>query len=430
MSAKIFTLSLLGSMAFLAGCKQASAPPEQEQANQANQVGAKTASLVVGSGQCDTPTTPFCDSTAALPPGWSGHVFKLAQNYPQAAPQDQQPWLAFDPRTQPMQYIEAVRDYFYEGNVRADVETSFEPSLDTKRGWFNAPWQDYGFNGREPVHGLTRERTSLPKELDPNQTLMWNNYAVGFYNTPGATTLGRVWTNHGAPDSSQGIMPEGTVAGKLLFTTAGTDQVPWLAGSPTWNAYVYKDVNSSKPSNVRAIVPVRLLQIDIAVKDKRAPLGWVFGTFVYGGGPGGKAGSGWTNVAPVGVMWGNDPGYSGQGPLKATWLNPAVHMPHVGYQGRLNGPVDNPASSCMSCHMTAQDPAAPMFPAKFTDLAAGAVFQPPGTSLDYSLQVAIGIANFKSAHALAAAPEGSPRKAMLRAKAANPIPPRDGGSAH
>ena len=100
----------------------------------------------------------------------------------------------------------------------------------------------------------------------------------------------------------------------------------------------------------RAAIDLRLLQIDpVAVKDDRVSdtTGWVFGTFVYGGGPQGRSGTGWTNVAAAGGMWGNDPSYSGKGPLAQTWLNPEVHMPHVGYQGRLNGPIDDPASSCL-----------------------------------------------------------------------------------
>lgn len=171
--------------------------------------------------------------------------------------------------------------------------------------------------------------------------------------------IGKMWANHGAPNADLAQMPEGTVGAKLLFTTAPVSEVPFLAGAPEWDAYVYADPNDTNPSptSPRAVMKVRLLQIDIAVKDSRAKeTGWIFGTFVYGGGPGGQPGNGWFNVAPVGVMWGNDPGYSGTGPLTQTWLNPEVHMPHVGYQGRLNGPVDNPISSCMSCHATAELP--------------------------------------------------------------------------
>jgi hypothetical protein len=146
------------------------------------------------------------------------------------------------------------------------------------------------------------------------------------------------------------------------------------------------------------------------VKDPRvaSTTGWVFGTFVYGGGPGGSVGSGWANVAPVGEMWGNDPDYPGSGPLAETSLNPAVRMPHVGYQGRLNGPVDNKASSCLSCHSTAEVPAGVMVPPTGTDpsswfrnVPSGVPFDSGRQSTDYSLQLSVGIANFLAQRAIA-----------------------------
>lgn len=60
---------------------------------------------------------------------------------------------------------------------------------------------------------------------------------------------------------------------------------------------------------------------------------------------------------PVGVIWGNEV-------ATQQWINTSVGTPqHLGFEGRLNGPVDNPKSSCMSCHATAQTPAvSPMIP--------------------------------------------------------------------
>jgi len=361
---------------------------------------------------CDTPTTPFCNALMKPTPDWTGHVFKLAQDYPSSAPADARPWLKIDPYAEPGPYLQAVLDYFYEGNLRANVEDSFDPALNSVRGWYNAPWQDRGLNGREFVHGLTRERTSAPGELAPQQTQQWNNYAVGFYNAPGGVTIGKVWAKHGSPNADLASMPEGTVAAKLLFTTAPVEQVPYLKASPEWQAYVYANPNDPTPqaTSPRAILKVRLLQIDIAVKDSRAKeTGWIFGTFVYGGGPGhalsSSATADWRYVFPVGVMWGNDPGYSGSGNLTQTWLNPQVKMPHVGYQGRLNGPVDNPVSSCMSCHSTAELPQGQMVPGKGDDVArwfrnipSGTPFDAGRKPLDYSLQLEVGLVNFLQAY--------------------------------
>ena len=63
--------------------------------------------------------------------------------------------------------------------------------------------------------------------------------------------------------------------------------------------------------------------------------------------------TGWDKMAPVGLMWGADPTLlpsSGQKPAE-TQVNPkapAYALNHLGWGGRMNGPVDNPASACMS----------------------------------------------------------------------------------
>lgn len=453
-----------GIAALLGGCYSRSGNESSESTTTA-----AVAPVIPLPADCDTPTTPFCNSTVPLPPDWRGNVFRLAQNYPQTPAVDSQPWLRHDPRTEPDRYIRAVLAYFYQGNIRADVEASFDPARNRVRSWYNAPWQDQGFNGREPIHGLTRERVTPPGELHRCQTLPWNNYAVGFYNGPGGYTLGQIWADHGRPDPSKAVMPEGTVGAKLLFTTAPVSQAPYLAGAPTWNAMVY-DPNYNPPSGSprpnpppqRSLQQLRLLQIDIAVKDNRVPTGWVFGTFVYGGGPQDPpdapcppasttpdpVGRNWQNVQPIGLMWGNA--------LDETWLNrPAVRMPHVGYQDRLNGPVDNPASSCMSCHSTAQWPAvASMIPPAippataeqvafwFRNVASGTPFgypppasgsappppQPPPRSLDYSLQVQVGFRNFTTRNAAANPNMPAATRAALTAELRDTSTPRNGAT--
>src|SRR6516162_1694628 len=223
---------------------------------------------------------------------------------------------------------------------------------------------------------------------------------------------------------------------------ASEAEVPYLKGSPQWQAYVYANTSDPAPkaTSPRAVLGLRLLQIDIAVKDDRLSdtTGWVFGTFAYGSGPGGQGGgSGWTNVSSVGVIWGNDPGYSGTGPLSQTWLNPAVHMPHVGYQGRLNGPIDNRASSCLSCHSTAEVPSGTMVPPTgvnpaswFQNIKSGTPFDSGRQSTDYSLQLSVGIANFTVNHGSSVAmvtPEQ--RLKQLRSiETQDEQPPRAGGA--
>jgi hypothetical protein len=431
------------------------------------------------SGACNTWNTPFCDAAMTPIPGWTGHVFRLSQTYPKVPPLEvRRPWLAIDPKRDPGGFTRAILAYFYEGNIhRGSIENDFDPARNTVRRWYNAPFQDLGTFGREFVHGLTEERNSAPGELTHEQTSVWTNYAVGYYNAPGAVVIRNVWNPWRAKSGAQpsidaaSIVPEGTVAAKLLFTAAAPAEAPFIKDAPAWNAYIYQNLNAYPPGPTapRFIHPVRLLQIDVAVKDRRAgPTGWFFGTFVYGGGPGYTGphlGTGWRNVAPVGLMWGNDPGYvpaspAPDGGLKETWLNPGVHMLHYGYQNRLNGPVDNPVSSCMSCHSSGEInrknplnagsgmiapiplPTPPATPPPhdiaywFRNLGPAEPFDRPGfVSTGYSLQVMDGIRNYYEYLGATPPPTAALRavrlqKGLADRKKADNRPPRDGGPAH
>jgi len=302
------------------------------------------------------------------------------------------------------------------------------------RTWYHAPWLHTGCFGREFVHGLTRERSSRSRELHPNQTSFIDNWAVGFYNPAGGYTIGQVWnTPSGVPDPSKAIFPVGTVGFKLLFTTALTTEVPFLAGSFEWEANIYPRTGSNpcqpnRPPPPRQNQTVRLLQVDVAVRDDRAAgTGWVFGTFIYdAAAPGATS---WDRLVPVGAMWGNDPSVktdlnrtgafinqdlaeSAINPLvittSPTMTQQAVVM-HLGLGGRLNGPIENSISSCMSCHGRASYPGQTLIPSNanqknyteanlaeyFANIPPGAARLPapqgPGVYLDYSLQLAAGL---------------------------------------
>jgi hypothetical protein len=77
------------------------------------------------------------------PPGWTGPVFKLSQDYPSTLPSleplSKRRWRQFDFKNpaQAPQYLQAVLDYCLEGNTEdnfADV------SKNTVRKWYHAPW--------------------------------------------------------------------------------------------------------------------------------------------------------------------------------------------------------------------------------------------------------------------------------------------------
>jgi hypothetical protein len=207
-----------------------------------------------------------------------------------------------------------------------------------------------GSGAREAAHGMTAERTiSRLGELAGN-TGRFSNFAVAFYDALGARTFARLWSTatpgKDTADLSQMKFPSHSLVYKLLYSAAKPSDFPTdiLA-----NSLGVKII----PNGGGTPLDVRLLQIDIAVKDLRAgTTGWYFATYAYDQSIAGN--SVWLKMVPVGLMWGNDPNGP---PLVESWINPAAPAyarAHLGFENRLNGPVDNPVSACMSCHSTAQ----------------------------------------------------------------------------
>jgi len=371
----------------------------------------------------------FPDARDRPPPGWQGPVFKLSQNYPRSLPAiSNPPWLQFD-FTDPSQaprYMNAVLNYCMQGNTTnnfADV------GANRVRKWYHAPWLHEGPAGREFIHGMTRERPSRRGELGSLHTTdRTQNWAVGFYNGRGGYTIGRVWADEQNPDPTKAVFPLHTVSCKLIFTATPLAEVPYLEGSLEWEA----DINRASDAGPRP--KLRLLQLDIAVRDPRAntTTGWVLGTFQYE-----KAASTspnwWRHLVPVGLMWGNDaPRVLINQPPREQWINPdRGQQLHLGLRGLLNGPIDNPRSACIACHAQAQinkvndpQPALPNPPADnasaatlqryLRNIGPAEPFSPDYTSLDYSLQLEVGIARFLAARANAPIGAASSESAPLR----------------
>jgi hypothetical protein len=352
----------------------------------------------------------FPDAGEAPVPGWSGPVFHLSQDYPRSRPlPEKMPWkkYRFDDPNEWKQYLDAVLTYCLDGNREVDWDVQRNPV----RKWYHAPWMHWGTNGREFIHGLTHERVSLPGELAPTQKSTFQNWAVGFYNQPGGWILGKVWADPNNPNPEAfHDFPDGTVSIKLLFSLADPSEVPYIAGSKEWDAYIYtKTETPTNPNGARTVQKMRLLQVDIAVRDTRndANTGWVFATYTVNGALAGA--DPYKKLIPVGIMWGNDPQLSSKGALAQTLINESADLPaqHLGWNGRLNGPVDNPLSSCLSCHSTSQWKAlAGLTPPRtsvqgsaewmewFRNIRAGTSFSQNAKSLDYSLQLGVGMQNF------------------------------------
>ena len=97
---------------------------------------------------------------------------------------------------------------------------------------------------------------------------------------------------------------------KLLFSAAPANAFPQNLLTGALQVDILPDPGDDP-------VRVRLMQIDIAVKDRRAgTTGWYFATYAYDRNLPGT--SPWTKMVPVGLMWGNDPGGP---PIEQSWIN-------------------------------------------------------------------------------------------------------------
>ena len=380
-------------------------------------------------------------------------IFRLKADFPTKKPKELASFLGIDFKKEPLRYIDAVKDYAFEGNL-----PTWDPYKNTIRDWYHIPWLhpsaegtgSYPPNGgTEGFHGLIKEAPVGPFQLGPDLKGVegdYSVYAITLVNDMAGYAMGRMWKDPNDPDLKaldkrfkDGGFPIGTVFAKLLFTDApkGTDKVAYLENPLTWTAYITENFwNSDK----RVVSKVHLLQMDISVRDARADrsesnpegTGWVFGTFCYNGQL--NKDNKFMNLVPVGLMWGNDPENrinkttpfppiktEVNKKLKETVIFESPNLPpqHLGWNGRLNGPADLNTVSCMSCHNAAQYPpisslvppnASPdggLEPPKgggsdewmkwFQNLDCGTSMNDEAYSTDFSFQVAIALDNFFTA---------------------------------
>jgi hypothetical protein len=322
--------------------------------------------------QCRGEFPDFIVPRTTIPNNYAGPWFQpnLIETAHTGVPSSNRPWRAFDPRqeSQRLAYLMALRNYaFASAPVRAltpqltadsdyfDPAGGNVPAAQRGQKWYPAPRMVYGNpsqpGSREAAHGMTLERTVIVNELGGN-TAAFRNYAVAYHDARAGRVYARVWSTEtpgrDTPNRARMRFTGGALVYKLLYSAARPTDWPQdlLAGSLSVNII---------PNANAAPMSVRLLQIDVAVKDERAgPTGWYFATYAYDRTVTGT--SPWRKMVPVGLMWGNDPGGA---PIDESWINPAAPAyakAHLGVDGRLNGPVDNRASACMSCHSTAQAP--------------------------------------------------------------------------
>ncbi len=376
-------------------------------------------------------------------------LFQLKADFPKIKPQKLPAFLEIDFKKESLKYIQAVRDYAFEGNL-----PTWDPHQNKIREWYHIPWLHptaangaYPPNGgTEGFHGLIKEAPVGPYQLGPDLKGVdgdYSVYAITLINDMAGYAMGRMWKDPNNPDPTaldkrypEGGFPIGTVFAKLLFTDApkGTDRVDYLVNPLQWKAFITENFFNS---STRSVGTVNLLQMDISVRDARADrsptnpegTGWVFGTFCYNGKLNKE--NKFMNLVPVGMMWGNDPAnktnVTNPYPVTKTMVNkeltgtvifesPDLPPQHLGWNGRLDGPADLNTVSCMSCHNAAQFPqvtslipvgatpdGGPTPPIQggtdewmkwFQNIDCGTSMDQQVYSTDFSFQVAIALQNF------------------------------------
>lgn len=149
--------------------------------------------------------------------------------------------------------------------------------------WFYALWVHASITGREFLRGLTIERRSCNKEIIEggicdDDKLPIENWAISVYNEPGAFYINQIWTEtlkrkpriRKIPRDMLSRKLENTSTVKLLYTQTETD---YTRRSTVRKADIYR---GKMPAQL-----MRILQINIAVRDDISPTGGVFGSFIY-----------------------------------------------------------------------------------------------------------------------------------------------------
>ena len=411
------------------------------------------------------------------PADYTGRVFKLSQAYPDTLPPaEDYPWLKIPFEdggpVDPEAYLRALLAYGLEGNVDVD----FYVEDNKVRRWYGIPWMDWntevasdwpGTDGREFIHGFTHEFDSFAGTLSELQETFVDTWSGAYFNDRAAFSLGQVYCDPDDPKPAMvnpdptGLnnMADGSFIIKLLFSTVTEPQLPIVANALEWDANIFVNPSPEERNKgplskyKRETGKIRLIQIDVSVRDIRSTTGWLMGTFGYDSREPGE--TPWERMVPLGLQWGNNPRVpfaetcaAPDGPcsfdlLTEQWINreaavslatPPLHFNHLGFGGRLAGPVDNPKAACLGCHQTAGFPSVAITP-EFAPNAAvlgldaqnkpelhssfrmmfygnvpsGVVFSDTQLySGDYSLQLSMSLQNFASRRCAAGAPEPKP----------------------
>ncbi|XP_035677398.1 uncharacterized protein LOC118416408 [Branchiostoma floridae] len=210
------------------------------------------------------------------PANYHGDLFVPSFNFPAEEPKEdfkKLPWMKIDFKTSPMDYLDTVLHYCFDGNTECDFRVENNGTHPDR--WYHAPWMAYPPSGREPIHGLTMERPTEPQYFGLKDQKWLQTWALSFYNDFGAKTISDFWEKPWEPALKDDVtFPPGTVSFKLLFTEATEDDVPslavlglltlWVPSDQYWGSLHsgYHPTSTGAPDTLGTIKPVlRLLTL-------------------------------------------------------------------------------------------------------------------------------------------------------------------------
>jgi hypothetical protein len=287
--------------------------------------------------------------------------FKLSQTYPAVCPPRVKRTVAEDrlPRRRQARsrYLMALRAYIYEGMIAAD----FRPGRQSGAPLVSRALDVAGKRPREFLRGMTRTRpisgARARDQNDPHRAELGR----GLYNDAGAVCRSaRSGRTRFAPDPGAGKFRRGHRGREdSVFRSdcRRLHRTRLLAGSRAW---IVKSRHCTRKPLKKGIGTCDCCQMDVAAVRIRAPPTRAGCSARLRSTRTSAGNTGWTSWCGR-LMWGADPkllASSGQKPSR-TQVNRRrrrTALNHLGWGGRMNGPVDIPRSSVSDATAPAQVP--------------------------------------------------------------------------
>lgn len=275
-------------------------------------------------------------------------------------------------------FAQIMQEYVYQGWFTAKNKDNSDEHFrqNDQRTWCSTPWMVDGQKGREAVHGLTKEFPMHTNPIYPedknfvetgDKGQQPSSWGTAYFNKPVCDLYSELFGSRENPLFPPNFQiheqgkdnPDGFVSFKMLFNTLET----WKDYGPLQGAYHWKaHVSNTHYSPERKIQEIPHIQMDISIKDSRLSGTkeevdyWVMITYVYdknyydGQMQVENLPDSLRHMRPVGVQFGFEPQESLIFEGAQTNYRENDEVISFGDRALLNGPADNPYSSCLGCH--------------------------------------------------------------------------------